>query len=109
MPERIAQYCNIHLHLQNAELSEEYYYHSLPFCIIDAVYSLAARYSSTKNAVIRFCNVEGLPRLRQHGSPRANSLSKMLFTSASPNPVCSTISGIVPGRAPATAASRSPS
>jgi hypothetical protein len=69
MPERIAQYCNVHLHLQNAELSEEYYYHSLPFCIIDAVYSLAARYSSTRNTVIRFCNVEGLPRLRQHGSP----------------------------------------
>ena len=69
MPERIAQYCNAHLNLQNAELSEEYYYRSLPFCIIDAVYSLAARYSSTRNAVIRFCNVVGLQRLRQHGSP----------------------------------------
>jgi hypothetical protein len=69
MPERIAQYCNAHLNLQNAELSEEYYYRSLPFCIIDAVYSLAARYSSTRNAVIHFCNVAGLQRLRQHGSP----------------------------------------
>jgi hypothetical protein len=69
MPERIAQYSKVHLNLQNAELSEEYYYRSLPFCIIDAVFSLAARYSSTRNAVIRFCNVEGLQRLRQHGSP----------------------------------------
>jgi hypothetical protein len=69
MPERIAQYCKVHLNLQNAELSEEYYYRSLPFCIIDAVFSLAARFSSTRNAVIRFCNVEGLQRLRQHGSP----------------------------------------
>jgi hypothetical protein len=33
MPERIAQYCKVHLNLQNAELSEEYYYRSLPFCI----------------------------------------------------------------------------
>jgi hypothetical protein len=69
MPERIAQYRKVHLNLQNAELSEEYYYRSLPFCIIAAVFSLAARYSSTTNAVLRFCNVEGLQRLRQHGSP----------------------------------------
>lgn len=68
MSERIAQYCEAHLNLQDAELSEEYYYGSLPFCIIDAVYSLAARYSSTRNAVIRFCNVQGLQRLRSRGS-----------------------------------------
>ena len=69
MPERIAQYCRVHLELQNAELSQEYYYRSLPFCIIDAVYSLAARYSSTRNTVIRFCNGQGLQRLRPMGSP----------------------------------------
>lgn len=69
MPDRIAQYCRVHLNLQNAQLSEEYYYRSLPFCIIDAVYSLAARYSSTRNTVIRFCNAEGLQRLRRQGSP----------------------------------------
>ncbi len=68
MSERIAQYCKDNLNLQNAKLSEEYYYRSLPFCIIDAVYSLAARYSSTRNVVIRFCNIEGLQRLRQIGS-----------------------------------------
>ena len=68
MSERIAQYCEAHLNLQNAELSEEYYYGSLPFCIIDAVYSLAARYSSTRKTVIRFCNVLGLQRLRPKGS-----------------------------------------
>ena len=69
MPERIAQYCRVHLNLQDAELSEEYYYRSLPFCIIDAVYSLTARYSSTRNVVIRFCNGEGLQRLRPKSSP----------------------------------------
>lgn len=69
MPDRIAQYCKAHLNLQNTELSEEYFYRSLPFCIIDAVFSLAARYSSTRNAVIRFCNGQGLQRLRPKGSP----------------------------------------
>lgn len=69
MPGRIAQYSEVHLNLQDAELSEEYYYRSLPFCIIDAVYSLAARYSSTRNAVIHFCNVLDLQRLRPKGSP----------------------------------------
>jgi hypothetical protein len=69
MPERIAQYCEIHLDLQDARLSEEYYYRGLPFCIIDAVYSLGARYSSTREAVICFCDVQGLQRLRPKGSP----------------------------------------
>jgi len=68
LPEIIARYCEVHLNLQNAELGEEYYYHSLPFCIIDAVYSLSARYNSTRNVVIRFCNHEGLQRLRNHAS-----------------------------------------
>ncbi len=64
MPERIAEYCKNNLSLQDAKLGEEYFYLSLPFCIIDAVYSLAARYSSTRNVVIRFCNIEGLQRLK---------------------------------------------
>jgi len=69
MPDRIAQYCGVHLNLQNPELGEEYFYRSLPFCIIDAVFSIAARYTSTRNAVIRFCNRQGLQRLRHKGSP----------------------------------------
>ncbi|MBU2054965.1 MAG: hypothetical protein ABIJ57_12170 [Pseudomonadota bacterium] len=69
MPGRIAQYCEAHLNLQNAELSEEYFYRSLPFCIIDAVFSLGAKYSSTRNAVIRFCNGQALQRLRPARSP----------------------------------------
>jgi len=69
MPDRIAQYCEAHLNLHNAELSEEYFYHSLPFCIIDAIFSLAARYSLTRNTVIRFCDGQGLKRLRPKGSP----------------------------------------
>ena len=76
MPERIAQYCINHLDLQNATLGEEYYYLSLPFCIIDAVYSLAAKYVSTRNTVLRFCNFKGLNRLRQHGSPYTDMVNQ---------------------------------
>jgi len=72
MSERIAKYCKDNLNLQNAQLSEEYFYRSLPFCIIDAVYSLAARYSSTRNVVIHFCNLNGLKRLRPVGSSYPN-------------------------------------
>lgn len=76
MPERIAQYCRDHLDLQHAELSEEYYYRSLPYCIIDAVYSLAANYNSTRNTVIRFCKHQGLERLRPKKSPYPETIEQ---------------------------------
>jgi len=69
MHEKIAQYCIQNLNLDDAELSEEYFYASLPFCIIDAVYSLGVRYSSTRNTVIHFCDIKGLQRLRLKESP----------------------------------------
>ncbi|MFZ5564156.1 MAG: hypothetical protein ACOZBW_08880 [Thermodesulfobacteriota bacterium] len=68
MPERIAQYCLNHLPLKHATLSDEYFYLSLPFCVIDAVYSLGVKYSSTLNTVRRFCNAQGLERLRPRDS-----------------------------------------
>ena len=69
MPERIARYCLSHMDLQHAKLSDEYFYQSLPFCIIDAVYSLASNYTSTRNTVIRFCRYQNLERLRPLNSP----------------------------------------
>jgi hypothetical protein len=55
--------------LQHANLSDEYFYNSLPFCIIDAVYSLGSNYTSTRNTVIRFCTHQKLERLRLRNSP----------------------------------------
>ena len=49
-------------------LSEGYYYNSIVFCIIDAVYSIGARYASTKKTVERYCLKNGLKMYRRYGS-----------------------------------------
>jgi hypothetical protein len=61
-------YCKKHLNLKNAELSPEYYYNSLPLCVIDAVFSPMIRYSKTRQIVIDLCNKVGIKRLREYGS-----------------------------------------
>lgn len=62
--EDLAIFCEKHLDLENAVLGEEYYYQSLPLCVIDAVYSIGAHYSSTRNVVVRFCKKFNLQRIR---------------------------------------------
>jgi hypothetical protein len=63
----IADYCKRFLDLKNAKLSEEYYYNSLPLCVIDAVFSIGIRYTITRNVVNNFCAKLKIKRLRQHG------------------------------------------
>ena len=46
--------CVTDLPLAGARLSDEYYYDSLPQCVIDAVYSIGVNYKSTRNTVIRY-------------------------------------------------------
>ncbi len=41
--------------LEPLPLPSEFYYPSLPLCIIDAVYSIGVTYTSTRKTVIRFC------------------------------------------------------
>ena len=60
--------CKQRLNLQNAQLSEEYYYSSLPLCVIDAVFSIGIRYSTTRQVVINFCERQEIKRLREYGS-----------------------------------------
>lgn len=64
----IADCCKKHLDLKNAKLSPEFYYNSLPLCVIDAVFSPGIRYSKTRQIVIDFCNKVGIKRLREYGS-----------------------------------------
>ena len=62
--------CIAKFSLASAALSHEYYYDSLPQCIIDAVYSIGVRYTSTRNTVINYCNNTGVARLSTPlGSP----------------------------------------
>jgi hypothetical protein len=49
----IAEYARKVLPLSSAKLSEEYFYQSLPLCIIDAVFSIGVKYDSTREVVIR--------------------------------------------------------
>jgi len=38
----------------NLKLGDEYYYRSISFCIIDAVYSVGIRYTTVKNAISKY-------------------------------------------------------
>jgi hypothetical protein len=62
--------CKTKLDLSNLIQSEEYGYHNLPLCIIDAVFSIGVRYTSTENTVKRFCEHFGVSRLRGKELPR---------------------------------------
>ena len=67
--EKVAALCKAKLDLAHVQLPEEYHYHSLPLCVIDAVFSIGVQYASTRNTVIRFCQHFGIPRLRKEGIP----------------------------------------
>ncbi len=57
----IIAFCRAHLDLAQAVLTDQaYYYYSLPLCVIDAVFSIGVRYSSTEATVLRFCEYFGL-------------------------------------------------
>lgn len=76
----IAEFCQAHLDLAAAQLVDEDYYQSLPFCVIDSVYSIKANYTSTRNTVIRFCDYFGLNRVnRSRPGATAEQLSISTF------------------------------
>jgi hypothetical protein len=50
---RLLNYIQRRINLHELELSEAFYYSSLPQCVIDAVYSISARYSATTKSLIR--------------------------------------------------------
>jgi len=45
--------------LQPVPLPKEFFYASLPLCVIDAVFSIGVTYSSTRNTVVRFAERQG--------------------------------------------------
>ena len=58
--ESLCQACEATLDLENAVLSPSYYYDSLPQCVIDAVFSIGVKYTSTTNVVKNYCAYYGL-------------------------------------------------
>ena len=59
----VADFSKSQLDLENAELGDEYYYQSLPLCVIDTVFSIGVNYASTRNVVNRFCEHFALKRV----------------------------------------------
>ncbi len=61
----VAAYADHHLPLAAAQLSDSYYYASLPLCVLDAVYSIGVRYEGVLNVVERYCTRFKLRRHRK--------------------------------------------
>ena len=59
--DKLANICKALFNLDSLQLSQSYYYASLPLCIIDSVFSIGVRYTSTQNVVNRYCKYYSLP------------------------------------------------
>ena len=57
--------------LQPLPLPEEFFYASLPLCVIDAVFSIGVTYTSTANTVTRFCERQGWTKSLAPDAPRS--------------------------------------
>ncbi|MPW22401.1 hypothetical protein GCT13_37640 [Paraburkholderia sp. CNPSo 3157] len=61
----IASWCHSFLPLESAYLGDEYYYQSLPLCLIDAVFSIRTQYKAAQNVVSRYCRHFELRQFRE--------------------------------------------
>ena len=61
--ETVAAYCKSVLNLKDANLSPEYGYPCLPFCVIDSVYSIGVRYEGVQNVIARYREYLGLLKI----------------------------------------------
>jgi hypothetical protein len=60
----ISARANAVLPLAAASFGDEYFYQSLPLCVIDAVYSIGVRYEGVRNTINRYCSHFKLQRIR---------------------------------------------
>ena len=64
----MVDYINRDIDISNITLGQEYFYNSVVFCIIDAIYSINAKYISTQNVVTRYCKKNDLDMFRENDS-----------------------------------------
>jgi len=77
---KLVTYCKNKLNFNDLVQAEAYGYQNLPLCIIDAVFSIGVRYTSTENTVKRFCNHFDVTRLREKDlDPQSEQLSVSSF------------------------------
>ncbi len=67
------------LSLASAKLSQAYYYQSLPFCIIDSIFSLGVKYGQVEKAVNHFSTRSQWPTFREFESdfPKQDNQKKV--------------------------------
>ncbi|KUG24537.1 hypothetical protein ASZ90_005649 [hydrocarbon metagenome] len=63
---KVKEFCVSVLDIQNTKLNDEYFYQSLPLCVIDSVYSIGVKYEGTRRTVIKYCDYYGLQRIRSN-------------------------------------------
>jgi len=56
----IANFANENIKLHDYKLDAEYYYQSLPLCVIDSVYSIGVKYEIVKKTIKNFCEYNDL-------------------------------------------------
>ncbi len=72
--------CKSKLDLSSLTHTDEYGYHNLPLCIIDAVFSIGVKYQSTENAIKHFCEHFDVTLLREKElAPQSEQLSVSAF------------------------------
>ncbi len=60
---KFSEFCKHKLPLATANIRDEYFYASIPLCVIDAVFSISANYNSTIRVVERVCRYFSVPQL----------------------------------------------
>ena len=63
--EILADFCRRNFDLERAFLGDEYFYQSLPLCVIDAVFSLGIRYEAVQNVIQRYCDHSHIRKCRE--------------------------------------------
>lgn len=64
--EQIASYAARTLPLSSAHLGDEFFYQSLPLCVIDAVFSIGVQYKSVQKVGSRYCDWCGIEPFRSN-------------------------------------------
>lgn len=72
---------------KTAELPKEYHYSSLVFCILDAVFSIGARYTTTEKVVERYANKYELTRYTFEKSDTEHTIKDFITNINSENDI----------------------
>lgn len=64
LQKKIIDFLEENFELEKLEMPNEYRYQSIPLCVIDAIFSIGAKYTSTANTVEKYCQKFNLKEIR---------------------------------------------